>query len=295
MPVTLIKGSYRPVGSAPDGDSVRFYPDDPGAFAAAGIPARVNAEGGAQLRLDAIDALETHYTPPGGSGVWHQPADLGDGAAAALLERLGFTAVSRGGGGTVTAATPERVPGYVLTRFADTYGRPVAVAFAGERDGVDGSSVRLEVDELRRSVNHALLVDGLVYPTFYSRLFVDLRRELAAVAVAARVRGAGVWARDATLPGFTLRSREQLEDELVILPKLFRRLAEHLSLDGTGSASLARFAEFLAAQGDALFTVPDGQVTGFDTLVAVDGPDVRLTRPPEQIVFVEQEPRRRMG
>ena len=29
MPMLVIAGEYRIVGAAPDGDSVRFYPDDP--------------------------------------------------------------------------------------------------------------------------------------------------------------------------------------------------------------------------------------------------------------------------
>jgi hypothetical protein len=74
---------------------------------------------------------------------------------------------------------------------------------------------------------------------------------------------------------------------VVLLPKLFRRLAEYLSLDDTGKVSLAGFPAFLAAHGDQLFTVPAGQATTFDTLVARRGQQLELVLPPEQIVFVE--------
>src|SRR3954449_11450931 len=155
MPMTLVKGDYRIVGASPDGDSVRFYPQDPGVWAAAGIVVRTNSTGGVQLRLDAIDALETHYTPPHATSPWRQPADLGDGAASALLDLLGFRNVVRDERGYVTSATPEQTPGYILTRFADKYGRAVATAFPGGRRGraVDGSSIYLDVDEMHRSVN----------------------------------------------------------------------------------------------------------------------------------------------
>gem|GEM_PF-6948927 len=63
MPLTLIHGQFRIVGASPDGDSVRFYPTDPLVWDRARIRVRANAHGGVQLRLDAIDALETHYTP----------------------------------------------------------------------------------------------------------------------------------------------------------------------------------------------------------------------------------------
>jgi hypothetical protein len=73
----------------------------------------------------------------------------------------------------------------------------------------------------------------------------------------------------------------------VILPKLFRRLAEYLSLDETGKVSLAGFPAFLAAHNDRLFTVPAGHATTLDTLVARRGQTLTLTLPPEQIVFIE--------
>src|SRR3954451_2808531 len=289
MPMTLVKGHYRIVGASPGGDSVRFYPLDPAVWAAAGIVVRTNSTGGVQLRLDAIDALETHYTPPHASSPWRQPVDLGDGAGSALLKLLGFRNVIRDERGYVTSATPEQTPGYILTRFADKYGRAVATAFPGGRRGraVDDTGIYLDVDELHRSVNYQLLATGWVYPTFYSKLYVDLREDLAAAAVTARTAGNGVWAQDATLTGFRLASRTQLSEALVILPKLFRRLAEYLSLDETGKVNLAGFPAFLAARDDRLFTVPAGQATSFDTLITRRGQTLTLTLPPEQIVFLE--------
>jgi endonuclease YncB( thermonuclease family) len=285
MVLTLVQGSYRVVGASPDGDSVRFYPDDRNVWQAAGMVVRTNAGGGVQLRLDAIDALETHYAPT----PWHQPTALGQGAASRLLDLLGFTDVVRDPAGTVSAAVPDQTPGYILTRFADKYGRPVAMAFAGRRPGgaADGSPVFLDVAEMHASVNFRLLLDGWVYPTFYSQLYVDLRDDLAATTVAAREARRGVWASDSTSTGFELGSREQLTDELVILPKLFRRLAEYLTLDETRGVDLAGFPAFLAAHGDRLFTVPAAQATAFDTLVAREGQTLTLLLPPEQIVFLE--------
>jgi len=77
MPLSLITGEFRVLGTQPDGDSVRSYPGDPQAWATTRIRARVNLTGGVQLRLDAVDALETHYTPPKGGGRLHQPVQLG--------------------------------------------------------------------------------------------------------------------------------------------------------------------------------------------------------------------------
>ncbi len=286
--MTLIKGTFQLVGASPDGDSVRFYPDDPEATRKAGLKVRLNSRGGMQLRLDAIDALETHYRPPHGAQL-HQPAELAGAASDRLLALLGFTAVVRGDNGTVTSATPEKVAGHILTRFADKYGRAVAFAFPGQRPGrsVDGSKVHLDVKALKNSANFQLTSEGLVYPTFYSLLYPDLRQSLAAAAVSARGSGSGVWANDVTTSGFKLSSRKQLTDELVLLPKLFRRLADYLTLDETGGVSLTEFDHFLDLRDDRLFTVPDGHATELETLVDVRRQTVKLTVEPEQIVFIE--------
>ncbi|GAB2996875.1 nuclease [Amycolatopsis acidiphila] len=289
MTLTLIKGSYRIIGASPDGDSVRFYPDDPAAFTKAGLRVRLNSRGGVQLRLDGIDALETHYQAQNHGGQWRQPVAPAQDAATGLLSHLGFRTVERDEDGTVTAATPEQVPGHILTRFADKYGRAVAFAFPGQRSGrtADGGQVRLDVRGLRPSANYALLQAGLVYPTFYSLLYVDLREAMASAAVAARDAGKGLWAADVTAGGFRLKSRTQLRDELVILPKLFRRLVDYLGLDETGGVSLSGFADYLDTRDDRLFTVPDGHSTELETLVKVRRQSIELTVAPEQIVFDE--------
>lgn len=79
----------------------------------------------------------------------------------------------------------------------------------------------------------------------------------------------------------------RLSDELVILPQLFRRPAEYLTLDENGGADLTGFPAFVASHGDRLFTVLDGQATSLDTLAAVDGQRVHLTVPVGNIIFLE--------
>src|SRR5687768_14135031 len=66
MPFTLIKGTFHVVGRSPDGDSVGFRAADPAHWALLdGPPPRLNSLGITQLRFEAIDALETHFRPPG--------------------------------------------------------------------------------------------------------------------------------------------------------------------------------------------------------------------------------------
>ena len=224
MPLTLIHGEFRVVGASPDGDSIRFYPTNPNVWDDVRISVRANAHGGVQLRLDAIDALETHYTPRPSPHPWRQNPELGDAAATVHLSMLGFNDVTRDEQEIVTAANPQGVqPGAILTRFADKYGRAVAVVFAEDEQphGADASSMFLDGEGLKKSVNFRLLEAGLVYPTFYSQFFHDLRDLLADTAGAARAKGRGIWATDSTNAGFMLQSRDQLTTELIMLPKCF--------------------------------------------------------------------------
>src|SRR5438270_13736731 len=117
MALTLIEGQFRIVSTSPDGDSIRFYPNSGSGWKrlGSGHKVRTNHSGGAQLRLDGIDALETHYQPQRSHlPQQHQPLELGRAAAAEVLRFLGFSEVTRGNNETVTAAQPTSVPGCIL-------------------------------------------------------------------------------------------------------------------------------------------------------------------------------------
>ena len=285
MPMLCLAGTFRIVGSEPDGDSIRFYPDDPSQWSLVGGPHRVrtNAAGGAQLRLDAIDALETHYAPQGGARL-HQPPILAHQAAAELLRWLGFRHVQRDVE-KVAAAEPAELDGFLLTRTADLYGRCVALIGRGDPPAKSGAQARVNVAMLRRTASFRLISTGLAYPTYYLNLFPDLRRALTAEVGRARP-DRGVWPQDRTQSGFTVTGLDTLTEDVVILPKLFRRLVDYLHL-GADDTSLAGFADYLAQRNDRVLVLPDGDFTTFDTVVRVDGQNVRLTTAPENLVFQE--------
>jgi endonuclease YncB( thermonuclease family) len=289
MPLTLIKGEYRIVNAAPDGDSIRFYPNDPDLWRKLDRRVRTNREGGAQLRLEAIDTLETHYQPKnGGLGTLTQPIEAGREAASELLKFLGFTKVTRGAREMVTASTPKAVEGFILSRSADVNGRGVAFAFKGNTtEAEDGAALFLDKALLNDSANYHLLQTGLAYPTFYSKLYIDLRKELTKVAQKAREKEKGIWASDRTTEGFELERLETITEDVVILPKLFRRLADYLALND-GSPDLGGFKRYVESLDDRVIVLPEGQITGFDTVIEVNDQSVNLTVQPEFLVFMEK-------
>ncbi|WP_432029594.1 thermonuclease family protein [Streptomyces sp. 1222.5] len=283
MPMLLIKGFYEVKGTQPDGDTVHFTADDPTEWSlvggGAGRAVEHNAVGRATLRLDAIDALETHYGP---SRV-HQPLQFAHAARDELLSRLGFTDVQRGSGETVTASTPETVPGFILTRGADVHGRCVALAGNGPAPGTSGLEIDVDVAVLRTTVNHHLLAEGLAYPTFYRSLFTSLRTEMAAAAAEARQAGRGLWPTDVTTTGAKVTGLASLTDDAVILPKLFRRLVDYLRL----TMPLACLPAFLAGVQDRFSILSTGERrAGLHHIVEVTNDHtVRMTRQPEDLLF----------
>ncbi|WP_329469068.1 thermonuclease family protein [Streptomyces sp. NBC_01723] len=284
MPMLLIKGFYNVTGSQPDGDTVHFTADEPSEWSlvggGGGRAVEHSSVGRAKLRLDAVDALETHYGPSRD----HQPLRFAHAARDEMLDWLGFTDVQRRPDESVTATTPETVPGFVLTRGADVHGRCIALAGRGDPPGTSGLEIDVTVPVLRTTVNHHLLTEGLAYPTFYRSLFTTLRTEMAAVAVGARDARRGLWASDVTTTGAKITGPGSLTDEVVILPKLFRRTMDYLRLD---IMPLSCFPAFLAGGRDRFSVLSTGERrAGLHHVVEVtNGHTVRMTRPPEDLLF----------
>ena len=285
MSMIVIVGTYRLIGSRPDGDSVRFYPNDPAEWDLVPGPVRRNALGGAQLRLDGIDTLETHY--PTKRGETHQPRRFGRAAQEELLSWLGFSQVHRSDDDTVTDSVPRQADGYVFTRGADVHGRCVAFAGRGAAPGPSGRPMHVDVAAIQSTANHHQLRRGMAYPTFYRKLFPDLRAELADAAAQAKSDDEGFWPADLTFSGLKGEGLEQLAESATIMPKLFRRLADYLVLND-GDPSLAGFRAYVAERGDRMFILSTGHWTGFDFVISVTDQTVKLTAPLDDLVFEER-------
>jgi hypothetical protein len=78
-----------------------------------------------------------------------------------------------------------------------------------------------------------------------------------------------------------------VQEDAIILPKLFRRLATYLGMSD-GMVSLAGFVAFLDQQDDRVYVMPDLHYTGLSTLIEVAGQTVRLTVAPELLIFEEK-------
>lgn len=150
------------------------------------------------MRLEAIDALETHFAET------HQELVGANAARDELLRRLGFTNVTFFPDlpNKVQSADQDALRGHVLSNGIDANGRLIAFAYPGDHQGPDGASVFVDQALVDQSVNAALLAAGLVYPAFYATLPATLRTHLAEVSRAARAAQspAGLWPRSTADP-----------------------------------------------------------------------------------------------
>jgi endonuclease YncB( thermonuclease family) len=300
MSYTLIKGSFHihypasPLnGPEPDGDTLKFQPDDRALIAALpkpNRPASFNRDGITSIRFEGIDALETHFDV--GGDEYHQNLELALVARDALLAHAGFGAV------TFFATRPFKVEtvrnhpvrGYILSNGLDTYGRTIAFAFAGDHAAVDGTRVFVTPQMLDESLNLFMLREGHAYAAFYLTLPAELRAHLREVATAARRASRGLWpqATATTDQAARIGGLAQLQ-QLVLWPKLFRRLAPYFQEGYADFAALDAWLRQDPRNRDDRLLLPNLELGNMHDLIVEDGDRVRLAYAPEDVVIVPDD------
>ena len=285
MPFTVIRGTYHVKGYSPDGDSIRFQADDSALLQ--DLPGRVeiNPRNHVQLRIEAIDSLETHFTPPSGGGVYHQPLTFAEEARAALLDFVDIKNVEWDRSRKAVISADDGTRGYILTRAVEKYGRPISFVYAGDPREQDGASVHLDSDLLKKSYNYFALLEGLAYATYYKGLFSDLRTTLTDAVSEARAANRRIYSNDATNSGINATSLRTITEQHGIMPKLFRRLLEYL----VNYDNAIGFKQKLAQAAEPVMEIATANFTHFDTFI--DQPQgtaqIKMTCKPEELVFDE--------
>ncbi|MFI7125142.1 lamin tail domain-containing protein [Nonomuraea sp. NPDC050153] len=293
MTYTLLRGNFviryadlPRQGPEPDGDTVKFLPDSPALVEAlprrSGHPPKINRRG-VSVRLEAIDALETHFEET------HQQLAGADAARDELLRLLGFTNVRYWDDlpNKVRSADQDSIRGHVLTNGVDANGRLIGFAYAGDHPGADGASVFLDPPLADASVNGTLLAGGLVYPAFYATLPAELRTHLAEVSQAARRKAAGIWPGSTADPNGAATVTGLADAELLVMwPKLFRRLVPYFA---AGFTDFDGFDAWLRAdpvnRDDEVFLLGKLERGNLHDVVKGAGQQIQLTVWPEDFII----------
>ena len=274
MEYYLIKGQFHVIQYSPDGDSIMFKADNPKTWDKIVTNYREvfnkkleEKDGVVQLRLQGIDALETHYSPSPLSkpkdvpdkepskverpiiGKFRQPVKYGTLATTQLLELFGvipdsiqwkhsvwggsyirkISVLNKEKTYTYDKKHTEKLDGYIVVNDFDRKGRPLSWVFGGNTRTRNGSRLTTSKIEkiLKQSANYKLIANGLVYPYFYYTLEAKLRDILMNATIDAQTEKLNIWSEDETNKGITTRRFSNVTDDHVIFPYLFRRLVKH--------------------------------------------------------------------
>ncbi len=272
----IIAGTFHVKGFQPDGDSIRFQANKPEHwdFFQWGSEAEKNAKK-KQLRVEAIDALETHYEG------YHQPRAFALAALEALLEMLDIHSVTYSLSLTKIVDADDGKAGYIAAATTDRFGRPVSYIFPKSAKLTDGAVMDSETLPLDQSVNFLLAREGLAYPTFYTTTDRTLAEKIRAVVARARSTRRGIWSIDRT-PDFHLWDIRTLQEDILVFPKLFRRLVKFFE----NYADFGRLREYLAQQRDNLVLWDGTKKKSLAALMTVTSARrVRMKTPVEDILF----------
>ena len=271
MDYYIIQGHFHVVGYSPDGDSLMFEASRPSDWSQLQSHHKelfeeklVKGKGSVQLRLQGIDALETHYSPtplppPRGlrgkkfaqahkpkPGKYQQPYHYGEKATHKLLSYLGVTDVTWGsrfgfkyirsvevqnshGTHTFKQKGKDALEGFIVVNDIDRKGRPIVWVFGGKGPARSGSKVESStlVELIKESVNYRLVANGLVYPYFFMTLEAKLRQPLIHGVKNAQRQHMNLWSEDQTEDGISLKGLTQLTEQTLIFPYIFRRMIKH--------------------------------------------------------------------
>ena len=194
----------------------------------------------------------------------------------------------------VQSADQDALRGHVLSNGIDGNGRLIAFVYPGDHPGPDGTAVFVDPALVDQSVNARLLAAGLVFPAFYATLPADLRTHLAAVSQAARDAQppAGLWPRSTADPNgpATVADLAGLE-ELVVWPKLFRRIVPYLA---SGFSDFDGFDAWLQAdpvnRDDELLLLEKLERGNMHDVVRGIGQRIQLTVWPEDFIISPDPP-----
>jgi len=280
MSFKVIKGTFHIVGYSPDGDSIRFKASDKSNWdSLEGRKVELNAREHAQLRIEAIDTLETHYKNQ------HQPLQFADAAALRLFSLLGIKNVIWNQSHSRVMTADDGVEGFIVSRTTEENGRPVSYVFNASLGMQDGQPVFLDKPLVRKSVNFRLLREGLAYPTFYDGLFYDLRELFAAETQKVRAQKKGLWAADSSHKFMQVHSLADVTDNLVILPKLFRRMVAFFKDNPVFDP--IKFLQFLDKGNERVLVLHKLHFTHLEDVLEVKpSGEIRLTEKPEELVFL---------
>lgn len=271
----VVAGTFHVKGFQPDGDSIRFQADKPenwDFFAWETMADKAAKK--KQLRVESIDAMETHYAG------YHQPRPFAIAALESLLELLNIKSVVYSLSITQIVDADDGKSGFIASATTDRFGRPVSYLFPKSAKLTDGAVMDSADLPIEKSLNFQLAREGLVYPTFYTTTDRILAEKIRAVVARARKTKRGIWSIDRT-PDFMLWDTRTIQEDILLMPKLFRRLVGFFDK----YSDFGKLEEYMAKQRDNLVLWDGTKKRSLADLMKISGRRLQMKTPVEDILF----------
>lgn len=271
----IVAGTFHVKGFQPDGDSIRFQANKPENWDFFQWETEaLKASKKKQLRVESIDALETHYEG------YHQPRPFAIAALESLLELLNIKSVTYSLSVTQIVDADDGKAGFIASATTDNFGRPVSYLFPKNAKLNDGDVMDSATLPIEDSINFQLAREGLVYPTFYTTTDRIFAEKIRAVVARARKTKRGIWSIDKT-PDFTLLDIRALQEDILLMPKLFRRLVGFFD----NYSDFGKLEEYMKKQRDNLVLWDGTKKKSMADLMKITGRRIQMTTPVEDILF----------
>jgi hypothetical protein len=178
------------------------------------------------------------------------------------------------------------LPGYVIANGIEANGRLLGLVYSGSPAHPDGSKIFVEPPLLDQSINTKLIVAGLAYMEPYDTMPISLVKHLREVIAGARQNGAGFFpTEDVSIANSAVIADLAKLQNLIMWPKLFRRLAAYFS---EGHAGLDQFDGWMRQDPihrDDSLRLPDGEKGNMHDAYVINGNSLKLQFNPEALLI----------
>ena len=170
--------------------------------------------------------------------------------------------------------------GFIASGSVDRFGRAVSYVFPKNAKLIDGAVMDSESLPLEDSINFELAREGLVYPTFYTTTDRVFAEKIRTVVSRARQTKRGIWSIDRT-SDFTLLDIRTLQEDNLVMPKLFRRLVGFYD----NYSDFGKLADYMKQQKDNLVLWDGTKKKSLADLMTFTGRRLQMKTPVEDILF----------
>jgi len=190
----------------------------------------------------------------------------------------------------VESTSQTSMPGYIIANGTDKYGRVIAFVYNGISEQEDGAKIYLEEAKLKESINYKFFKNSLAYPALYTTLPIELVEIFRLETGELKNKKLNIWDKDVVSKEKSIKitNLKQLED-LVIWPKLFRRLTDYFSDDYKDLRDFISWIKADSENRDDDITLPNREKAELHDMFIVQEGAIKFKYLPEEVILHDKK------